>query len=233
MKKIIYPILFLVITAVVILFLLRYLSVRNNGRDLVTPSDSDSLKETLLVPENIPQNNNIDNQEKKNESSFQFPLDKATGRVSKKPFGIFITPTNSPVQPEKFSGYHAGVDFEIFTEEVEMDIEIKAVCSGKLLAKRNASGYGGVAVQSCDLDEELITIIYGHLKLDSIKAALGDDIALGEPLGMLGRAYSSETSGERKHLHLAVHKGAEVNILGYVSTQSALSGWLDPMLFLK
>ena len=61
MKKIIYLILFLVITAIVILFLLRYLSVRNNGRDLVTPSDSDSLKETLLVPENIPQNNNIDN----------------------------------------------------------------------------------------------------------------------------------------------------------------------------
>ena len=33
-------------------------------------------------------------------------------RITKKPFGIFITTQNSPVQPERFSGYHTGVDVE-------------------------------------------------------------------------------------------------------------------------
>jgi len=83
------------------------------------------------------------------------------------------------------------------------------------------------------LEGEPITVVYGHLKLDSIKVALGDDIAIGEALGVLGKAYSPETSGERKHLHLGFHKGIEINILGYVSKKSALSGWLDPTIFLK
>lgn len=230
MKKIIYLILFLVVTVIGILFLLRWLSMGNDTRDLENPSTPESLKETLLVPVDIPQNNN---QEEKVKNDFQSPLDKATERVSKKPFGIFITPANSPVQPEKFSGYHTGTDFEIFPEELEMDVEVKAVCSGKLLVKRNASGYGGVVVQSCDLEGESITVIYGHLRLNSIKVSIGDNISVGEPLGLLGKAYSAENSGERKHLHLGMHKGSEINILGYVSEQSALSSWLNPMLFLK
>ena len=38
-------------------------------------------------------------------SEFQSPLDRAGERVTKKPFGKFVTPQNSPVQPEKFYGY--------------------------------------------------------------------------------------------------------------------------------
>jgi hypothetical protein len=37
---------------------------------------------------------------------FVAPLDRASGRVTKKPFGIFVTPQNSPVQPERFRGFH-------------------------------------------------------------------------------------------------------------------------------
>src|SRR5579871_4518385 len=33
-------------------------------------------------------------------------------RVTKKPFGIYVTPTDSPVQPERFTGYHTGADGE-------------------------------------------------------------------------------------------------------------------------
>jgi hypothetical protein len=32
--------------------------------------------------------------------------------LQKKPFGIYITPENSPVQPENFTGYHTGIDVE-------------------------------------------------------------------------------------------------------------------------
>jgi len=163
---------------------------------------------------------------------FADPLDRANERITKKPFGIYITPQNSPVQPEKFSGYHTGTDFEIFPEELDTDVSVKAVCSGKLITKEYATGYGGVAIESCNLDGQLITVIYGHLKLASIVLTTGSDLKTGDMLGILGQAYSAETSGERKHLHLGFHKGASINIRGYVSAQNSLSDWLNPCLYI-
>jgi len=63
---------------------------------------------------------------------FQPPLDRAAERVSKKPFGIFITPQNSPVQPEKFRGYHTGADFEIFSDELDANVPVTAECLFKI-----------------------------------------------------------------------------------------------------
>jgi len=85
-------------------------------------------------------------------------------------------------------------------------------------------------VQTCELNKQPITVVYGHLKLASITANAGDSLNAGDTLGILGAAYSSETNGERKHLHLGFYKGTSVNILGYVQDQSELSGWLDPCL---
>lgn len=163
-------------------------------------------------------------------SGFLPPLSRAGGRVTKKPFGIFITPQTSPVQPERFRGYHTGADFEIFPEELNAVVPVHAVCAGKLLAKKYATGYGGVAVESCTLNNQPITVIYGHLKLTSIIPMAGQNLQAGDTLGDLGGAYSSETNGERKHLHLGFHKGTAINILGYVQNQSELSGWIDPCL---
>ncbi|TAK96983.1 M23 family metallopeptidase [Patescibacteria group bacterium] len=158
---------------------------------------------------------------------FQSPLDRASERIAKKPFGIFITPKTSPVQPEKFSGYHTGTDFEIFPGEENVDVPVRAICSGKLAIKKYAIGYGGVAVQSCVLNNESVAVIYGHLLLASINVTVGNDITAGETLGLLGKGYSTETSGERKHLHLGIHKGTSINILGYVPSQAQLSDWID------
>lgn len=160
-------------------------------------------------------------------SGFQPPLAKASNRVTKKSFGVYITPATSPIQPEKFSGYHTGTDFEIFPEELTIDVPVKAICSGKLLMKKSASGYGGVAVEVCILDGNPITVIYGHLKLSSIDAKINADLQVGDTLGILGADKSTETSGERKHLHLSLHKGSAINILGYVNSQSQLSSWID------
>src|SRR3989344_6907506 len=44
--------------------------------------------------------------------SLVWPVDEFEERITKKPFGIFITPQNSPIKPERFSGYHTGVDVE-------------------------------------------------------------------------------------------------------------------------
>jgi hypothetical protein len=166
-----------------------------------------------------------------NSSSFLPPLAKAADRVTKKKFGDFITPQNSPVQPEKFRGYHTGTDFEIFPEEADADVPVKAVCDGKLALKKTASGYGGVAVESCQIDGKPITVIYGHLKISSIIANTGDGLGAGDTLGILGKGYSAETDGERKHLHLGFYRGTTVNILGYVQNQAELSSWIDPCLY--
>lgn len=164
-------------------------------------------------------------------SDFQPPLPRAGERITKKPFGIFITPATSPVQPERFRGYHTGADFEIFPEELNIDVPVQAVCDGKLELKKYASGYGGVAVESCQLDNQPITVVYGHLNLASIKLASGDGLKKGYFMGNLGADKSVETNGERKHLHLGFHKGSSVSILGYVQNQSELSNWIDPCLY--
>jgi murein DD-endopeptidase MepM/ murein hydrolase activator NlpD len=161
------------------------------------------------------------------------PLDSALSRVAKKPFGLYVTPKNSPVSPEKFSGYHTGVDFEILPGEETLDVPVRAVCGGKLLLKKSVSGYGGVAVESCELADQQVTIIYGHLELTSINHEIGQAVAAGETIGLLGRGYSDETDGERKHLHLAVHKDAAVNLLGYVQDKKLLDGWINALDYMK
>jgi hypothetical protein len=154
------------------------------------------------------------------------PIGNADARVTKKPFGIYITPADSPVSPERFTGYHTGTDFEILPGEENSKVPFNAICTGKILQKRTASGYGGVLVQSCTYQNQPITVVYGHIELASITKGVGDSLAQNEQIGYLGQP-PSETDGERKHLHLGIHKGSAVNIAGYVTKQSDLSGWLD------
>lgn len=166
-------------------------------------------------------------------SMLREPINNSLSRVTKKPFGIYITPATSPVQPEKFKGYHTGVDFEAFDNEQTTDVPVYAACDGKLLLKKSATGYGGIAVQSCKLDGADVTIIYGHLKLVSVSANIGDTLKAGDQITILGKGYSTETSGERKHLHFGIHKGTTVNILGYTQNKSSLNDWLDAREYLK
>lgn len=160
------------------------------------------------------------------------PISQAKSRVSKKPFGLKVSPDNSPVHPERFTGYHTGVDFETTELEQNTELAVYAICEGPLILKRAASGYGGVVVQSCQIDKQSVTIVYGHLRLSSITAKLDQRLLAGEQIGLLGTAYTDETSGERKHLHLAIHRGSSINILGYVANADQLQAWLDPMTLL-
>lgn len=173
-----------------------------------------------------PQTQNTTSDQTVESKSLAQPINQANTRVTKKPFGIYITPKTSPVQPERFTGYHTGTDFETFASEANADVPFYAICPGKILIKRTASGYGGVFVQSCTINNEAVTIIYGHIKLSSIAKNIGDSLSAGEKIGFLGQP-PTETDGERKHLHLGIHKGTAVNILGYVQTQAELSAWLD------
>lgn len=157
----------------------------------------------------------------------EIPLARAYERITKKPFGIYITPTTSPVQPEKFSGYHTGTDFEILSGEENSDVVVHAICDGAARIKQRVSGYGGVFIQQCVINGEDVTVLYGHVALSSIAAHVGDVLAKGDTIGLLGAGNSYDTDGERKHLHLGVHKGTSINYRGYVTTESELSEWLD------
>lgn len=158
---------------------------------------------------------------------FVWPISQAAKRVTTKPFGLHVDPKHSPVPLERFTGYHTGVDFETFPEEKSSDVAVNAVCAGKVLSVRSASGYGGVLVQSCKWNKKDITVIYGHLKLKSISVNVGDSLKAGQKIAILGKGYSNETDGERKHLHLGVHLGTSVNILGYVAKTTDLKQWVD------
>ena len=120
--------------------------------------------------------------------------------------------------------------FEVFAEELEEEVGVQAVCSGELIMKDYVSGYGGVVIQECTLDEEPITVVYGHLDLSSVSTNVGVEINGGDVIGNLGADKSTETDGERQHLHLGFYKGTEINVKGYVTSESELDAWIDTCL---
>lgn len=160
--------------------------------------------------------------------SVRTPIDRVKERITEKPFGLKVAPGNSPVDPERFSGYHTGVDFEIFDHEQNQDMGVRAFCGGPLREKRTADGYGGVMVQECMLGDQAITVVYGHLDIASVQGKVGEYISPGHEIGLLGSALSKETDGERKHLHFGIHKGTRIELRGYVARESDLDQWHDP-----
>lgn len=194
---------------------------------------SNDLKNINLTANNDNQNSRMQPELAEKNFVVTPPISNALARVLKKPFGIKVSPNSSPVSPERFFGYHTGVDFEVFEPEENIEAPIYVICDGPLLLKKFATGYGGVAVQQCKINETDVTIIYGHLKLDSISIKLNQQITAGEQIGSLGKGFSAETDGERKHLHLGIHKGTEINLRGYAQTPAELDDWIDVLTLLK
>ncbi len=158
------------------------------------------------------------------------PTDDFLQRITKKPFAISVSPENSPVQPEKFSGFHTGADAEY--GDVTDDVEVRAIAAGVVVSSRTATGYGGVLVIRHQIDGEDVLVLYGHLRPSSM-LDVGATVSVGARIAVLGTGFSAETSGERRHLHLSILRGTTVSLLGYVPKESSLSGWRDPVAFLR
>jgi len=196
------------------------------------PDDYERIYETS-EPEGVPEDGTVPDLTNVSEepgvdmvAQWAAPLDRIGEREIKKPFGIYIEPANSLVQPERFQGYHTGVDFEVLGDET--DVMVRSVCAGRVLVKQFVSGYGGVLVTSCLLDGQPITVLYGHLDLNSIGLSEWDEVGVGQDIGWLGDGFTEETDGERKHLHLGFHKGEAVKYAGYVGNEADLANWIDP-----
>lgn len=153
------------------------------------------------------------------------PIGELKQRITKKPFGILIDPATSPVQPEKFSGYHTAVDVEY--GDVEAAVVVRAIANGKVVISRTAQGYGGVFVVQHPYISNFYTL-YGHIDPASLPPS-GTVVTAGQEIAKLAPGYSPGSGGERKHLHFGVLRTAQLDIAGYVENKSALAGWLDPL----
>jgi murein DD-endopeptidase MepM/ murein hydrolase activator NlpD len=71
------------------------------------------------------------------------------------------------------------------------------------------------------------------MDLANITVKPGDMLKRGDTIGVLGQGFSEETDGVRKHLHLGIHRGKEIDIRGYVQDNAEVSGWLDVLPLLK
>ena len=163
-----------------------------------------------------------------------WPLEKADQRQKLLTFGKYVTPdpnTNPISPPERFTGYHTGLDIEILPEEKDLSVAVKTICEGKILYSAPfVEGYGGVIIQECNINNEPSSVLYGHLKPSSIKVSKSDEIIKqGSSVAELGNAYSEETGNTRKHLHLGIHKGNHVEFLGYLDDEKDLQEFIDPL----
>lgn len=215
-----------ILIAAIVILLGLFLMYRKSNPELANINNTQSNSEDNKVAINT--NSAAATPEEPATAAIVSPISDATSRITKKFYGTYVTPQNSPVTPEKFKGFHTGLDFETTPEEKDADVTINTICEGKLLTKARATGYGGYAVQACTINGQAVTVVYGHLRQSSIKPNIGDVLKPGDALAVLGTGYSTETDGERKHLHLSIHIGTGINIKGYVQTQGELSAWMDP-----
>lgn len=160
------------------------------------------------------------------ENIIRNPVDEFKTRITKKIFGTFVTPQSSPVQPERFTGYHTAVDVE-FTDTTN-DIPVFAIADGGIVLSQTTNGYGGVFVMQFNYNGEIYTAIYGHIRPSTLPA-INTQVKKGQQIAVLGSGGTSETDGERHHLHFGIHKGSSIDIKGYVQNKDDLGAWVDPL----
>lgn len=164
------------------------------------------------------------------------PLDRVQEREKLLTFGLFVTPdlaTNPIDPPERFIGYHSGLDLEIFEDEIDKVVVVRAICDGEVRLASVAEGYGGLFVQSCNLDNQEASVFYGHLDPNSFKFKEGDFVKRGMVIGELGDHKTAESGDNRKHLHIGIHKGDAIEYLGYVQEEKDLENFMNPMDFIE
>ncbi len=167
-------------------------------------------------------------------TNLHWPLPYAYNRPTPLHFGLFVTPDpkQNPIDPpERFIGFHAATDFEIVSGEENADVPVYAICKGPVVYSGFAKGYGGLLVQQCTLRNEEVTVLYGHLALDALPAP-GTALRPGQQLSILAASRSHDADGNRKHLHLGIHRGPQLDVRGYVQREQELQHYIDPQKIL-
>lgn len=214
----------IIILAIIIVIISAYFIYRQikTNKNNVTPTSSSPTAVSISTPMPISTSSSTPAAT----DTLADPISQFKARVTKKPFGIYITPQNSPVQSERFTGYHTGADAEY--QDVVSDVPVYALADGTIVLARTASGYGGVLMIEFSLNGVRHTALYGHLRPSSLPQ-VGQSFKKGDQMAVIGTGYSTETDGERRHLHFAILSDNGTDLKGYVQNKSELSGWIDPL----
>ena len=219
----------IIITSVIILCLIIagifFLVTENRNQELIPSEDLDIESERYSL-------DTSDKNELRivDEIKFVEPINEFEDRIIKKPFGIYITPGNSPISPERFRGYHTGVDVEY--DDINEEVPVRSIADGEVILSKYINGYGGFIAIKHFIDRETILSLYGHMDPISL-VRLSKKVSINEIIGYLGNDKSEETDGERKHLHFGIIKGDEIDVRGYVQSEIDLNKWHDPQEYLK
>ncbi len=157
------------------------------------------------------------------------PVRDFMSRVTKKQFGMYITPETSPVDHDRFTGYHTGVDVE-FTD-TDSDVPVYAIADGSIVFRDWVKGYGGVIVIRHTINGVTLYALYGHLDEASFPPTDVVRVVAGQQIARLGDGLTQETDGVRKHLHFSVSTTEKLDLRGYVQDEAELSHWLNPLDF--
>lgn len=195
-----------------------YLYRKSVTRAVVSvPSDSQPVTQTSHTPAPV----------------LYYPMTNFGSRITVRSFGQLVNSTDV-VSPcgALFSGYHDAEDLEVTSLEVGLDVPVYAIADGIVREFGPVSGYGGLLVLGVTINGQNYTVYYGHINLGSATLEVGESVKAGQKLASLGAQCSTQTSGERKHLHFAMHVGTAIDVRGYVPTASELAAWIDPKAFL-
>ena len=157
-------------------------------------------------------------------------MTRYASRITNRWYGKKIVPSDNQGLPcgAPFSGYHVGDDLEVDQTELNADVPVYSIADGQVRQVSTVGGYGGLIVMQYTLNNQTVTAYYGHVNIARASVKAGDSVRAGEQLAVLGNACSTQTSGERKHLHFAIHKGSAIDVRGYAPTPDQLAAWLNP-----
>lgn len=161
--------------------------------------------------------------------AFYYPMVDYQQHISRKAFGQFIPDDGT----DRFTGYHTGDDIEV--SDVTAEVPVYAITDALVTSKQYVSGYGGVVIiEFEDAEGDVYHALYGHVDLASVPFEVGESVARGDQLAVLGDHESAETDGERKHLHFGIYAYASTELYaGYVQDDADLVAWENPSQFLR
>lgn len=168
-------------------------------------------------------------------ATIYYPMASYDSRTTKRTYGQYFsaTSTNDLTCGGHFTGYHNGDDLEIVGDELNSEVPVFAIADGTVRQLSRVNGYGGLLIIEYGLASQVVTANYGHIDLTQPQVSVGQVVTAGQVVGYLGTDCSTETDGERKHLHFSLHKGSSIDVKGYLQEEAELASWLNPAEFLK
>ncbi len=113
----------------------------------------------------------------------------------------------------QFYGYHWGID--VLSPEgtavfaADEGIVVDSCTISNLTEEFGGETYGNYIVTTKRYGTQDIFLLYGHLAHLDHKFSEGQQIAKGEQLGVMGKAFTVENGGWPPHLHFQIAKGIE------------------------